>query len=707
MLEVYYDIETLTVNRQAKPSEQQAVEYVVAIEYDLRSRHIVLEFANLYHMLEYLQSLKRVKIKLIAHNGDRYDNHFLRRALIDYYGLQPLNAYNRNAITHNNETSIKSLEGDYLLESRVKSKTNLALNFRLGRTTYITEDSYPKFQASIATLGMLLFHAGIVDEKGEKLDYDYTKYDLKEKLSPLGLRAYAKNVYDSLTKHDHQYVHNDTNILYLAYKHYKSLFHDFDVSKRTLSQNILAEYLINDESSLQLINKVGNSKINYTDFQFGNENVFEYIHHFYNGGLNFYNDKMIGKTQKDIVHIDINSSYPNVMSNYLIPTYLIEAGINRSKDLMIDDKYYYMVKMTKNDFNKIIKSIKSINIRKMLVKYFNNSTDYVYLETPALILIGKFLGHKINTIRCSTYFKWEARPFAAKSVIDMFYQQKVSGKKQGWSKGEIYVTKVKLNGIYGIPALRAFFNIFRYDKIDNRYYNDINGFKNTERNIAFAGSITAWAFYVLLEPMTHNVSGIDKGFVYTDTDSLFLKREYFDTIKDNIKFDKFELGAWDIEHEQVDKMNVLNHKKYAIYSNGEITVHAGGITENTFKTEMPYEKFIETQFHDGAVLSVKKHTLNNDMVMIIYDAETVIRKGSTYREYYDEFSGVDYDMVLDFIREDNDRRENDDEEPALYYETPVGAVSVSEAYPAEYDNEYTFDVMRLINIYNTMKGMIG
>src|SRR5699024_12588576 len=54
-----------------------------------------------------------------------------------------------------------------------------------------------------------------------------------------------------------------------------------------------------------------------------------------------------------------------------------------------------------------------------------------------------------------------------------------------YSREEIDNSKVNLNGLYGIPALRPYFNLFRKDN-EGEYYNVENGHKNAERNIVFS-----------------------------------------------------------------------------------------------------------------------------------------------------------------------------------------------------------------------------
>lgn len=701
----FFDIETLKANTTAKPAEHQVVEYAVTAEYDWRRKHYEKLYPNLYYFIEDMLKIKTKKIVLFAHNGEKYDFHFLRRMLIDYYGLTPQNGFMRNSLKHDFEVSAKDLKGDYLLEYRVKSKTSLELKFRLDNTVFSTADTYPKFQASIATMGKLLFHHGIIKEEDEKLDYDYVKYDKKNRYDQLELRNYAMKVYNSLTEHERNYVHNDTHILYTAYKNFGKLFPGFDKKKRTLSQNILKVYEVNDLAYLQLLCKHREQKINYSEFNFDGEDLFTYLHRYYKGGLNFYNDKFVGTIQRNFTHIDLNSSYPTAMYQNAYPTFLLDGKVINSK-LKFDQRYYYFVKISKESFNLYLKNINSDIVKEMFVKYFNNPTGFVYLQTPHIKLLSMFLKKEIKEMPVVSYLKWQAEPFGARDVIKKYYQEKVEAKKNHLTFGEIYTKKVILNGIYGIPALRAHYNVFKSEDKGLTYTNFINGFKNTERNIVFASAVTAYSLLQLLTPLTYNVSSIDDGFMYCDTDSLFLREDYYATISDHVKIDKFELGAWDKEHVHVDEMYVLNHKKYALCTDNKIEVTAGGVPQSTFKKNMSFQKFIDTQFHDHAKLLVTKNFFTNDQVITIYEADTELNLGSNYLKYYDKESNEKYIMTLGYIFE-QEVNSNEEGSDTLYYETPFGAISVADAFPFKYETKYNTNIKTLIMYFRRLKEEIA
>ena len=709
---VYFDIETFLTNTSTPhPSELDSFEYAVTYQYRDGDKLVTRHCPTLADMLTDLMTRRKRTYELIAHNGNKFDFHFLRRALIESFNLKPENAYIRNSVDHTGEATLKDETGDYLHESRVKSKTSLSMDFRIGRYKFKTTDTAPKFQASIKTLGKQLFHHHVIAKEDEKRQYDYTRWNIKGPVDLVAARKHGLSVYNGLSSEDWHYIDNDVNILREACEHYNTLFPSFDYSKRTLSLNILNEYKVNDLADLQLLSTLGKNHFSYTDYDFDKQNLFTYFHSFYKGGLNFYNDRTIASVVTDAVHLDLNSSYPTVMSTCAFPTYPVEAGAN-PVILPLDPAYFYMVKMSKLEFNRLLKCIPSHTIRKMFTKYFNTLDAFVYLLTPHISLLGKFIGSNLTSLKVLSFVKWETRPFGAKAVIDSNYAQKVHAKKAHWAKEEVYVTKVILNGIYGIPALRAYYNLFKIGD-EGDYYNTINGFHNSERNIVFAGAVTSYALYNLLSPLTKDVRGVDQGFIYCDTDSLFLKKDYFKTIEYGLEFDDYKLGAWGVEHPDVLKIYVLNHKKYCYqYRNPDgstdIEIHAGGVTAGTFTMathNVPLEDIIAGEFHPGATIAVLKSVLTRTMVIALHNSTTRLNQGGAYPEYFS--AEQERETIVDrmIARDIEDATENEGKADSLYYETPYSSFSVADLYPHELVPG-TSDIRNLFRVYNKVKHVI-
>lgn len=674
-------------------------------------------------MLEYIETLKIKNVELLAHNGEGFDFKLIRRCLIDNYGLTPLNDYVRNSVDHKLEHKKSQLSGDYMLETHVKSKTRLNLKFRLNNVSYETIDTLPKFHMSIKTLGNTLKDLNIGQEgKNVKLDYsdDYTKYDKEEDMSTSELVKYCKSIYNNLDQHAKDYVLNDTRVMYTGFQNYNKIFDkSYDNSKRTLSLNVLNQYQVNSLAEFQLLNSYDKTKIEFTAYTFktgsNKTNLYDYIKNYYHGGLNIYSYKYNATVVHDLVHIDINSSYPSIMRYKPIPTYLVDYSADKGI-INIDPNYYYFIEISKASFKELmLKNIKSKMLRIALIKYLDpvtNLSDSIYLQTPHIRLIEKIIKKRIETLPAISYLKYETHAFGGLPVIQTNYQAKTGAKKRGASNGEVQAFKVPLNSIYGVSALRAYFPLYEYDENFNLIsIGDGNGFKNTERNLVFSSSVTAYAFEKLLTPLTYDVDGVDDNFIYADTDSLFLRISYWNKIKKHVDQDPLKLGAWDLEHKHVLKFYSLNHKKYCLFSEDKqkIEVFSGGIPKSSFNLDQTFEDFIKNEFHDGSKLQTLRNCENVEGCTILYEGTTEIKQGGKYRDI-DDFntpkSELDKAIIMEVISEKE--RSNPTNDDALYYETELGSIAPHDAFPYKnsVDKATTLNMRMLKRYYQYFRSEI-
>lgn len=720
----FFDIETYKYNTIAEPKKQKAMEYSVSVKFKEDDGKIYEHvFNTLKDMISFLVDSKYNYIELVAHNGEGFDFGYLRRSLILNFGLVPENMWLRNSVNHDLEKHPPKNNQNYLLVSRIRSSTRTMLDFRIDGTHFKCVDSLPKTHMPVRTIGKMLKDLGLDDNgKNVKLNYDedYNKYDLKKDLTDREAYEYSKKIYDQLNKHARDYVMNDSRVIYQMWYNYNKIYHpSYDVNKMTLGQNVLNQYLVNDLARLQLKNEVPSPfkndkrpylKINYTSYIFGKingryENLYEYLHHYYKGGLNFYNDDVVGKViHKDIKHMDLNSSYPTVMRYNPFPTFLKEGGVaNKVMDIDHSGKYYYFYQMSKIAFANIIQKPilkRSKHVSEAITKYFNNNTDSVYFQSPHLRIFEKFAGKKFDKLPIISYMKWEAVGFGGLPVIEVNYKTKTRLKKMHASAGEVAGSKTPLNAIYGLSALRPRFALFEYDDKKKQIvsvHDDLGnaGFKNNERNLAFACSVTAWAFYNLMNPLTHAVKMLDKNWFYTDTDSHFISFELWDKIRPYVDKDPYKLGAWDLEHEHITDMYIMNHKKYALYSKdkNKIEVFSGGIPKNSWHLNR-YDNladFVKAEFHDGAEVPVLKNVFNEQKETILYNSTTKINVGGKYKKHFPynkaqlQEQKLDQEIVLG-LAVMQEKEESSEAEPTLYYETPEGAFSRNDLFPLIYSN---------------------
>lgn len=699
-----YDIETFTYNFKEgnnKPSLLKSVMYSFSIGFMIENKSYYIIFNNFQHFFEWSNHYfkKSKQYILNAHNSNRYDNHFIRYELIKYYDCKIENEYLKNAIENENTNYFTNLKDNIILEKRVKSKNNLEIKFILDGIKFKTEDNWVKTNTSIFTIGKKLHDKKLITEDFLKTDYNYIKYNLDDDLSNVELENYIREIFNNLTEEEKKYIRNDVIILILGIKYYSDLFFGFSYKEPTFTSNIKNSYISNNEKAeYQLLKQnKGRELFAFGDYKFKNLNCFDYFNNFYNGGLNFYNDNKIGKILENGFSLDINSSYPYVMFNKKFPMYPLEFS-EKMKHLRLsfkDDEITFFTLFI-DEFNDLISIIPSKVIKQMYVKYYRIIDGEVYLNSNSIRLLNDLFNLNIDSLFVSSYVTFKCSEFGAKDIIDKYYYIKTQGKvkykleyknatdisltnvenKVVFTSDEIAGSKVNLNGIYGVPALRLFFDLFRINE-SGEYYNINSGFRNKERNVLFSATVTSWAMYNLLLPLKYIKDNIDKWFWYCDTDSLYLDIKAFEYMPDTM-FHNINLGKWDIENKYIDKFYVLNHKKYCYLVDNEIKIHAGGVRLNSFNLDVPFEKFIDNQFSDGVQIKSTKSILNQFMTISIYDSMIDLKQGGVYSLYHT----TEKEKILEDVKSQLTQSMLD-EQDLMYVETELGIISSRDLIPKQ------------------------
>jgi hypothetical protein len=722
---LFMDIETLTINKKAgkiKPSMYHSVTYSVAVAFfsnpsdDLPYYAIFNTFKDFFEFI-FKHGKKKPDYILNFHNGNKYDHHFLTSEVARAYPLLKIeNAYLRNAIQNDNTYSKSVLtwqekEDGIILEKRVKSSNNLELELFLNNYHFYTIDNYVKTNASIATIGKKLKDHHFITEEYLKTSFDYTKYDLEEDLSPDLLSDYVSMVFNQLSESELIYIRNDVIILALCVKHYSTLFFGFDYNEMTFTSNIKKMYIEdNPLAQFQLLKKVRKHTLKNTDYHFHNLNFFNYLNNFYRGGLNLYNDQYISTILENGFSIDINSSYPFVMYFHKMPTILRYYGdFEEPTPALIQHHEDFITFFTirYEDLNEIISTIPSNIIRKMIVKYYPMKNGEVYISSVFIDLLNKFLPEPIDTLPITSFVTYECLDFGAKDIISHNYFIKTQGKNQYeidyqspinisvtenknpyvFSATEVAGSKVLLNGIYGIPALRANFDLFRRDEKGN-LYNIENGFENSERNIIFSAAVTAYAFYNLLYPLAYiPIDKIDDYFWYCDTDSLYLSIDAKQYLPSEL-FHPYNLGKWDIENEHIEQFYILNHKKYCYYANNKIKVKCGGVRNDSFNFNMDFKTFIKSQFSSGTKIKSIRAIRNEWNTISLYDTWITLDEGLPYPEKYDpEIENYKQEIIVEAKKELQSHQEESTSK-LLYIETNFGTISTRDFIPEKEQGIY-------------------
>ena len=724
---LFFDIETLQYNEaagQITPTDYKNVPYSVAVSW-IEAGEVEYEiFSNFKLVFDIIIDLfkdrkKKPLITMNAHNSNKYDNHYLRFDLKYYFPeIKVENFYIRIATTDkSNENSLrikdlsKAEKEAIILEKRIKSRINLDMTFYLRGIKFETIDNWVKTNVSMKVLGKKLYRIGVVTEDELKTDFDYTQYNKQEDMTDDEARSYALEVFNQLNQNELKYIRNDVILLAKSVYYYSDIFKGFDYKKMTFTSNILESYNTNDLTSFQLLNRIGEGKskieIRYTDYQFANQNFYDYLKPFYRGGLNFYNQFFIGKILRcGVFGMDIHSSYPFAMHKMKIPTFLKSYEEFEQPDTVqinYTDDEFTLFQLSKEVFDKeILGKIDSIILKQLFTKYYATN-DFINVNTYFFKMLDNILGIRLTEIKAYSRVTFETRLFGSRKQIEEFYYIKTQAKYENmldfkspydititdeinpiiYTSEEVDNSKVNLNGLYGIPALRPHFNLFRLDE-DGDYINIENGHKNAERNIIFSIFVTAVSLWNLLDPFQYlTQKEIDENFIYCDTDSLYFKQAVLHKFPDSL-FTDFHLGTWELEHSNLSEFYVLNHKKYAYwdYNKDEgkelVRVRSGGVSHDSFNLHVPFDEFIEKQFSHGVELINTKSILNKQGVISIYPSITKLEVGGGYpitsnSQYIAKYK----EKILEEVKEQVDEFKDD----VLYVESVIGTFSLSDIFP--------------------------
>lgn len=744
---LYADIETFTCNKNEgmeHPTKYHSFTYSLAIAYfDKEEFPKVAVFNNFY---DFFEKVKQKKIRkslsfdFIFHNGEKFDNHFFIEEMQAYYNIPVYTEHNKNANNTANKDARKMSTIDkedkkrgIILESRIKSSNNVSVKgFIHGRRVEFI-DSFKKMNTSIKVLGQMLLNNNLITDDYLKTDFDYQCFDKNDDIDREQVKTYVKKCFQSLNDKQLIYIRNDVIILALGVKHYKTLFYGFDFSKMTFTQNIKEEYsTFNKLAEFQLLKTDGRfSHLKLSDYKICGMSGFDYFRSYYKGGLNLYNDAYIGKIiNKKGFSIDLNSSYPTVMYKEKLPTYLIALNEKKSIanfDYNNNDIMSFFTMTIKNANKYILSKIESKVLRNAIVKYYNSKNGLVYYNTILLRLLSKITKQDFNSLPVESSATFECHHFGARDVIARNYFIKTQGKmknkldceidtidplniemtnepkpsKYNFSDEMVAGSKVLLNGIYGVPALRIHFDIFK--RVGDEFENVKDGFTNKERNIVFSAGVTAFAFHNLLSPFQYLLpSEIDEFFWYADTDSLYMDKRALEKLP-NSMFHKMNLGGWDIEHDNITKFYAFNHKKYCLYDNG-IVVRCGGVSKSLIKewikqSHDDFEFFVKCFFSDGTIVPATRSIRNEYNTISIYETRAKLEKGLSYFDSYILQNEKELEKIKAKIREE---LTNQNSNELLYIETPFGSVGVNEVIKNQQVPNNN-NIRELIEEYNSFK----
>jgi hypothetical protein len=365
--------------------------------------------------------------------------------------------------------------------------------------------------------------------KGFKLPISKLKIDYKEK----------REIGHILTETEIEYLKNDVTIVACALD---TLFKE-NLTKMTQGSNALFDYK----------NTITTNRF---DKWFPIPDYDADVRRSYRGGFTYLNPKYAGVDIGEGLVFDVNSLYPSVMRNKLLP---YGEGIYFEGKYKNDDLYVLYVQMFTCQFEIKEGFIPTLQLKNNLAfiptEYLTSSKGEEITLCMTSVDLELFLTHyDVYNIEYHSGWKFKGSTKMFVDYVDKWSTIKIQSKIDG--NFAMYVlAKLMLNALYGKFALNPNVQskIPYYDSGRVKY---MNGEKETRNPIYIpVGTfITSWARYITI---TSAQSVYDR-FVYADTDSLHLIGT---DIPENLQVHDTELGKW--KHESTFKRaRFLRQKTY-------------------------------------------------------------------------------------------------------------------------------------------------
>lgn len=348
----------------------------------------------------------------------------------------------------------------------------------------------------------------------------------------------------TLTAHEISYIRNDVEIMARAL----DIMFKQGFTKMTIASDALNEYKKNHCENFRTL------------FPELPPDVDADIRESYKGGFTYLSPKYVNVKTRSGITLDINSMYPAQMYNQPMPAY--EPKIFSGKYIYDPDYPLYII-MFSCSFELKKGKIPSIQLKRnmsFLPNEYIESTkgDVVDLTLTSVDYELFRKQYNVENLEFRGGYKFRQVHGVFKSYIDKFMKMKIESKKEG-KKAKTLTAKLLLNSLYGRYGLNP--NTGRKIPImaEGKLAYKIELAKEGERKpvyIPVASFITSYARAFIIESsqMVRDWSIKNKGYdayVYSDTDSMkiLIDKEELEELKDVLKIDDYELGAWAFEEE--------------------------------------------------------------------------------------------------------------------------------------------------------------
>lgn len=356
-----------------------------------------------------------------------------------------------------------------------------------------------------------------------------------------------------LQDYEIRYIKHDVMIMAMALE---ELFNE-GLTKMTIGSNALANY-----------RKQTKYFMNY--FPCLPMEIDKDIRQSYKGGFTYLNPIYKDKVINNLMVLDVNSLYPSVM----VDNYLPHGMPLPFKGKYVEDKFYPLyVQQLSCSFELKENMIPTIQIKNSLAflpnEYIESSDGEIITLTLTSVDLELFFEHyNVKVYEYHGGFKFMAVKGLFTNYISYWTENKIKSKKEG-NKSLYAISKLMLNSLYGKfgtnPIVRS-----KYPYLDPEGVVKYACYPAEEKKpiyIPVATFITAYARRKTIETSQaikdYTLKNFNEDYyVYSDTDSIHMKKLPEEILKNFVEVDDFILGKWKIESDNIKIAKFLRQKCY-------------------------------------------------------------------------------------------------------------------------------------------------
>lgn len=360
----------------------------------------------------------------------------------------------------------------------------------------------------------------------KKLEIDYTSHNNLPEGSPL-------------TQEEEEYIKHDVQIVAKAVQ----FFYSQGYTKMTIGACALDDY----KNTLK--------KRNFKRYFPPPTQHYEDLKQSYRGGFTYLNPEFKGKIVGPGVVLDVNSLYPSVMYDCMLP---FGTPIYFTGEYQKDEIYPLYTQMIRCQFELKKNKIPTIQIRYASEFQPNQYLTSSNFQEVTLCLncvdLKLFLEqYDVYNLEYISGWKFRATTGLFTEYIDKWSNNKIQAKEEE-NHGLYLISKLFLNSLYGkfgtdirvkskIPYMDKNTNIVCYKDSQVEYQDGVY--------IAMASFITSNARLKTIKAAQKIMDNYHEGksniqFIYADTDSLHLYSPDFE-LPQGLEIDPVKLGAWKYE----------------------------------------------------------------------------------------------------------------------------------------------------------------